>query len=250
MNTSGLMALRRPDVVEQQNRTSFETASVMYEGISPTYKYFGRHIRYHWPAFQIDSDDILKDGFNVLDLGCGHGRVVRDFVERSTSNRGIGYTACDYSEGTNPYVKVGDIQDLHQLLNRDKVIDPFQVVMSAQAFMHLSDPFSAMEQAARVTDRCGLLIFDSFLYRREHNEKLSSTVIRYLLGSGHFIIEGGDTAALMAQGIEQDYIHSDSFMTMPELALRRISDVEKDITLPVDYATESTNSRGWHYIVA
>lgn len=82
----------------------------------------------------------LKDGYKVLDIGCGTGKLL-DFLPD-----GIDFTGCDYSEryiekAKTKYGEKGqwihvDSNDLNSLFPTDK---KFDVVMANGLFHHLND---------------------------------------------------------------------------------------------------------------
>jgi SAM-dependent methyltransferase len=196
---------------------------------------------YAWNNTMVSSGQLLAiDGQDVLDVGAGHGEVVRQYVDKSERNKGIALTAFDYSGGTNPHIVVGDMHRLDDVLppNRRK----FQVVISRAALFYSPDPLCVYEQMLNAVDGDGTITTDMFRFPNQSAERIGASCVDYLIESGHFV----NAANVAIKDYFYPELHTD---VIPDLSLRRISEAEAAIQLPVEYAVDASTG-AWGYKLA
>ena len=103
----------------------------------------------------------LREGLDVLDVGCGPGTITVDLARRVAPGRVVGLDvaaaplgearALADREGVEVAFAVGDVYAL------DADDDSFDVVHAHQVLHHLSDPVAALREMARVCRPGGLL---------------------------------------------------------------------------------------------
>lgn len=216
-------------------------------GFKRGYDYKGTYERYEWQKLQLDSHALLEeDGLNVLDLGCGAGRVVREYNARSPhTNKAYGITANTYGE-IDPAVLVGNVHYLDDIYPAD--LGPVDLAMSRLMYMHLADPPSVLTMMAGHIKRGGLMVVDGFSIRAKIGSLLSARVIRYLVQSGHFEITGNNAAEIQRDYIDlPDRFTKNASTIIPSMLLRRTSEPDTSIDLPITYGIHEHTGR-WQYI--
>lgn len=248
------LASRRPEEVQANidNQyefllNGFEISQIQETGSAAPicYNNRGTRSRYEWPLASVTTDGILKDGQSVLDLGCGEGEVVRQFVKRGSNNRGLGITANSYNSEPNPNIVIGNVHNLNALLSERK--QKFDSVFSMLTFHHLCDSLSVYEIAANYVRQGGVLVSDTFWVRADPRTHVAAHIVSFLIRSGHFELNGRNAHAVSKKYIDNPERRSgDVDNVMPEMMLRRLSAEDQMIILPIDYG-ESPHPAGWAY---
>lgn len=213
------------------------------------YIFTGTEKNYEWDAVAIDSSELLRDdGLRVLDLGCGAGRVVREYNQRNPrANKAYGITAKSYGP-TDAAIVVGNVHYLDDIYPAD--LGPVDRSMSKLMYRHLTDPLSVLAMMAGHIKKGGLMVHDSFEIQAKLGSLVASRVVSYLTRSGHFSLVGSKAA-----DVQQDYVDSPrnsarkTTHIMPGMMLERKSPTDSIIELPVGYAI-NPKSGNWHYVAA
>lgn len=211
------------------------------------YCFIGTDDKYRWNTVDATSTDLLaEDGLRVLDLGCGAGRIVRDYNQRnSRTNKAYGITARTYGEA-HPAIIVGNIHHLDDVYPAD--LGPLDLSITRHMYKHLADPLSVLEMMACHLKKGGLMVVDSFSIRASIGSMVASHVLKYLTRSGHFEILNNH-AALQERYIDTPKVHDGlASYAVPTMLLRRKSPFDRPVELPVSYNIDpATNT--WQYHV-
>lgn len=101
---------------------------------------------------------LSKESNNILDLGCGEGTRL-DLITKGRNSKGVGVdisqTAIGLAKKTYPNLEFVK-SDLEKLPFKKK---SFDLVYSAYVLEHLSNPEKVLNEAIRVTERNGSLVF-------------------------------------------------------------------------------------------
>lgn len=254
MSLQSSMFERRLPEVTQHIEADFEalmSGEEIYQGSDGASNYVkgygltGTKEIYTWGAISTTSAMLLRDGLKVLDLGCGAGRIVREYNARNPeTNRAYGITAHQYY-APDPAIFVGNVHHLDTLY--PATFNQLDLCMSHYMFRHLADPLSVFEMVARRLKQGGELVTDQFRIRADTGSMVAAHTLQYLTQSGHFEIIGEDVADLY-----DDYLsdpnthHGHASYLMPPLRLKRTSPAESPIELPVSCNIEPGSGR-WQY---
>lgn len=218
---------RQPAIVKAQVTQQYLQASLAPAG----YQFLGRDSgRYNYRSY--DAPIIDNDGqTRILDVGAGAGRYMQYLT--SLGHDAIGVSAYDYSNGTNPTLKLGDI---HSLQSIEGVRGHYQYVMSRWTLRHLADPLACFEQMLDSTAVGGETLIDDF----HLPEKSDSTLLLdYLCDSGAFeLVRYTDR---FVQTVRES---TQAKGLIPRMAIQRINDTP--IRLPLTYSVLDEGS--WCYV--
>ena len=225
------MYQRRPEPVVALCAEQFEEACSGPDGGAGRYRVLGNRPEYRWDT--VSSRGLLRaNGKSVLDVGCGYGDVVGEYIGRGYDNRGLGVTAYPYSVAD--YVVSGDVQKLNEVLKNNGDKNPFHTVMSRWLLCHLTDPLGTLEQMANAVDEGGTLVTDAIRLRTGTRE-IAEVCMEALVGSKHFV------------ELSNTKIFGEDAPTIRGLHLRRRSSPSKPIQFPIGFVCDDTT---WRYVVS
>lgn len=254
MILAGTLADRRPSEVTARIETDY---AMLAQGVdlyqntrTRSYEHGyddkGSHEQYNWQKLNIRSGALLKqDGLHVLDLGCGAGRIVREYNARNPDvNRAYGITANTYGH-SDPAIIVGNVHYLDDLY--PAALGPVDLSISRLMYMHLADPLSVLAMMAGHIRKGGLMAVDGFPIRARIGSRVASHVVSYLLCSGHFALISNNAADVQKNYIDSpEMCATTSSSIMPSMLLERTSPTSATIDLPITYDTNHRKT-DWRY---
>ncbi|MFD0795013.1 methyltransferase domain-containing protein [Mucilaginibacter litoreus] len=103
---------------------------------------------------------LLKQGWRVLDVGCGTGAISKDIAKLvGPTGKVIGIDNTEYfiESGKETYAEIENLELLYADLYTYKPEEKFDLIVSARTLQWLSDPLKAITQLKSWLKPCGIL---------------------------------------------------------------------------------------------